>query len=508
MQLRRWYCLAVVALLAIGLAAPSLAQGSPTSGGTLILATYAEPDGIDPHLTTTSQFIYDYWRTVYEPLLVLGPDGPMPWLAESWEFSADNTSLTLTLTDGVKFHNGRAMTATDVKWNLDRVLDASLGSPWRPQIAVIDSSEVVSSRVIRLHLRYATPTVLDGLTNLMIVASEMFAQNKPIGTGPFSYLEWIPGSNLTLMKFADYWQPGLPYLDAVKFLPVTDAQTRLALLESGNVHVVVTPDRKDLEQIESSANTQTIVSARGGNKSAYLNWDRWPFNNKLCRQAIEYCIDRNAFITNGLFGYAEPTVSLYDRVEWCYDPETENLGRQYNLTMAKALFKQAGYPRPGDGPLEILLLAGNPDIEMSAVQLQSALSQIGVPSRIVKQDNASWYNLLIGSRPRAFDFCYTWYTYGVRDPYFNLTTDLADETTNLSGFRIPGYTALAEQARSLFDQDARRIIYGAIQRLIIEENAFIILAHYAEVWGAANAVQGLEFDPTMTPLFLYAWLSK
>ena len=486
----------------------ALCDESVVRGGELVVAIGADPTTIDPHMTTTDAFQNAFNASVYIPLIEATPDGFKPAVAETWEFVDDGMGLVLHLREGLTWHNGKPITPEDIKWNLDRVLDPDQGSPWRPQISPIDHVEIIDATTIKLHLQYATPTILDGLTFVMLVLQEGLENDDPIGCGPFKFEEWVPGSHILHKRFEGYFNPDLPYLDAVRMTIVGDPETRLAQLEAGSVDVAREPSPKDYSRIDDNSELKLVFSAPGANRSAYYGWTKWPGNNLLVRNAIEHCIDKVAYVNEGFYGYADLNASLYDRSNWAWNPEAVKLERKYDLQKAKALFAQAGYPRSDDPPLVILVLAGLPDFEISAVQLQSALRDIGISSEIVKRDAAAWYDMLI-ERPQRWDFAYTGYNYGVRDPYFMLTTDLAHEETNLGRFVFPGYRQLREAAAAVFEQEDRQVLYNLIQEVTIRENLYLILCHFSYVVGAQDYVQGLFFDNTISiTRYDKAWMSQ
>ncbi len=501
----------VLVCLVMLVLAGSVAWGvseNPVMGGKLTIATSSDPTGIDPAMTTTYGFAYILRYNVFESLLSIGPLAvPQPNLVVDWEFSEDGSKLTLYLKRGVKFHNGKDFTAADVKYTMDRIMDPSMGSPWAPQLEVVDSVEVVDPYTVLVNLKFPTPTILNRLSFIDVVCQEGIEAEKAIGTGAFYLDEWVPGDHITLKKFDDYWKSGEPYLDEIEFVIVRDADARVADLQAGAVDIVHALDRKDAQRIDATDGLHAELSPAGGLFAIYPNWNRWPMNNLECREALEYCVDRDSFVSDALFGYGYVNPSLYDESNWAFDPHVWDIYRPYDPEKAKALFEEAGYPRAGDPPLVLLTSTEFPEWVIGTVQIQSTLASIGIPSEIVKMDLAAWYNELIAPAPRSWDVCYTIYGYGVQDPYFMLTTDLNGEGTALSRFDIPGFYDLVELGSKQFDRAERLATYHKIQELLIENVAYVVVDHHPIMWGVNDRVRGIIWDSTMRAFFNRTWLS-
>ncbi|MEW5961886.1 MAG: ABC transporter substrate-binding protein, partial [Chloroflexota bacterium] len=194
----------------------------PKSGGTLKVAFQNEWAGLDPH-TASSYSSYQIMNNVLEGLTFYDDNlNLVPWLAESWQQSEDGLTWTFKLRQGVKFHNGREMTAEDVKWSFERLIDPATGAgnaarvgPPETKIEVIDPYTVAITHPEPFGI---FPQSLGFDKSTGIVAKESLNEAgiivQPIGTGPFQIAEVEGTTRLLLEKNQDYWQAGLPYLDA------------------------------------------------------------------------------------------------------------------------------------------------------------------------------------------------------------------------------------------------------------------------------------------------------
>ncbi|MCB0156399.1 MAG: LysM peptidoglycan-binding domain-containing protein, partial [Anaerolineae bacterium] len=234
---------AEAATASLGEIGSDISVETPQPGGTLRAAFQNEWAGLDPH-TVSSYSSYQILNNVVETLTFYDDNlNLIPWLAESWEQSEDGLTWTFKLREGVMFHNGREMTAEDVKWSFDRLLDPETGAgnaanvgPPGTQVNVIDdyTVEIVHPEPVGI-----LPQTLAFNKASGIIARESLNDQgiivEAIGTGPFQISEVEGTTRIVLTKNENYWQPGLPYLDALEIQPIPDDTVREAALLGGEV---------------------------------------------------------------------------------------------------------------------------------------------------------------------------------------------------------------------------------------------------------------------------------
>ncbi|MEX0757609.1 MAG: ABC transporter substrate-binding protein, partial [Acidimicrobiia bacterium] len=177
----------------------------------LVAAQGAEPDRLDPHLTS-AYASFQVLENVYDTLVQPGPDLQMePALAESWEISEDNLTWAFTLREGVTFHNGRALTAEDVVYSYNRIMDPDVGAANSFRFASIDSVTAVDDLTVEIVLSRPTPNLLvniGGFKGMAIIPSEILDDGSidtfPIGTGPFRFVSQSPDQGIVLEANPDY----------------------------------------------------------------------------------------------------------------------------------------------------------------------------------------------------------------------------------------------------------------------------------------------------------------
>src|SRR3990170_3703022 len=214
----------LVGLLVAGVLQPSAAQTGPRYGGTLRAGMQTDPVGLDPHLTTATA-TRNMMENVYDTLVMVSSECRyVPGLAESWETSADGLTWTFQIRRGVKFHNGRTMTADDVIYSLNRIRDPNIKSPRAGDFAEVDVISLSGPNTIVIRLKRPFSPLLAKLSSSLnvIVPKEIVARDgdlhtNPTGTGPFRFVGYAPQQRLTLVRSGDYWEQDsggrrLPYL--------------------------------------------------------------------------------------------------------------------------------------------------------------------------------------------------------------------------------------------------------------------------------------------------------
>ena len=197
----------------------------------LIYGITTDPDHLDPFLATSADSRVVLFN-IFEGLLKPSSDGTMvPAIAESYEVSDDLMKYTFSLQDDVKFHNGKTVTADDVKYSLDKAVEYQLtGMEEVENISIIDES------TIQINLNQPDSEFYYNMTTAIIPENYEDSNSRPIGTGPFKFESYSPQEELVLTKFVDYRNPELPKVDKLTFKIVADLNTVLFDLQAGSVN--------------------------------------------------------------------------------------------------------------------------------------------------------------------------------------------------------------------------------------------------------------------------------
>ncbi|HUV07004.1 MAG TPA: ABC transporter substrate-binding protein, partial [Spirochaetia bacterium] len=206
---------------------------SAKHGGTLRVGQTTDITGPNPADMGQPQELF--YQQVFDTMILQTREGTVePMLAESWEWNADKTKIRFKLRQDVKFHSGKQFTADDVIANIKSHQNPAFGSKLRTSVMNIVRMEAVDKYTVDLYLKSFDVALFDALGMLYIIDPEVLtADNKLQGTGPFKFVEWVPGTRLVLERNPDYWDGDLPYLDKIVISVQPDAQTMVANLESG-----------------------------------------------------------------------------------------------------------------------------------------------------------------------------------------------------------------------------------------------------------------------------------
>jgi len=481
---------------------------TPKYGGRLVIALAGSPDTLDPHktvMTTAGRIIQ---RHVYEFLCTVTEDGIEPELAVSWEF-VDDYTLRMYLRKGVKFHDGSAFDAEDVAYSIQRMKDPETASPNRAFVDPIESVVVLEPYVVDLKLSVPYIGLLQNLHNVMIISKESTTDldRHPVGTGPFMFVEWVPGDHVTLRKFDGYWDPKLPYLDELVFKIMPDEQTRLMNLAADTIQVIpeITPDL--IPAVETNPDLVTLRGPEVTFRVAIFVTTNPPMDNVLVRTAVAHCIDRWAYIDSVLHGYGTDNQNIYATVNPYFNPNTAN-AHPYDLTKARELFEEAGYPEdfpPEAYPLVVCVPAGNVLLERAAVLLQSSLREIGIECRIERYDVPTWLQV----REKRH-IIITYYMYGgAIDPSVILGTNLLSPAKNLPHYYNDEFIELTKRGLETTDVEKRKEIYRKIQEILARDVPFSIIAWLPQVAVHQSYVKGIVLNATNGyPIYRTAWIDR
>ncbi|GAB1477853.1 ABC transporter substrate-binding protein [Paracoccaceae bacterium] len=390
--------------LALCLALPAAAQDyvpdpNAKAGGNIVITYKDDVATLDPAIG------YDWqnWsmiKSLFDGLMdyVPGTTTLRPGLAESYTLSEDGLVYTFKLRAGVKFHNGREMTAEDVKYSLDRVTNPETQSPGAGFFGSIAGFEaagagglsgvkVIDPLTVEITLSRPDATFLHvlALNFASVVPKEAVEEfgadfgKHPVGTGAFSLSEWTIGQRLIFAKNADYWREGVPYLDSVTFEVGQEPVVALLRLQKGEVDVPGDgiPPAKFTEVMADPEQAARVVEG-GQLHTGYItmNVTQPPFDKVEVRRAVNMALnkDRIVQIINGRAVPANqplpPSMPGYakDYAGYAYDPEG-----------AKALLAEAGFPDGFETELYVMNTDPNPRI---AQAIQQDLAAIGIEASI------------------------------------------------------------------------------------------------------------------------------
>lgn len=463
-------------------------------GGTLFVAIGADPVGFDPHLTSAYSS-FQILENVFSTLVTFDADlQPQPELAESWSVSEDGSTWTFYLRPGAKFHNGREVTAEDVKYSFERLLDPNSGSVQGWALGTIDLVEVVDKHTVRIHQHHPFSALLPKLGNfkgMAIVPREEVEQGnfarEPVGSGPFRFVEYVPGDRVVLERFDEYFEDGLPYVDRIVYRIIPDDTVKLTALRTGQVHWA---DGLPPQQISRLMTADDIVVQTAPGTSYYylaFNVTRAPFDDARVRQAVAMAIDREFVAAAAMWDAATPSSNpIPSHSPWYsgYDPYVQNVAE------ARRLLAEAGYPNGFE--MEIMVTWSMEETVRAAQVIQDQLRAIGIRAELRSLEWSVW---LEEQGAGNFDtYLLSWIGNVDPDDYF-YAQHRTGEALNFTGYSNPELDRLVDLGRQTMDEDERRSVYNQVQKLVIDEAAYVYLFIPDTIAAWQPGVEGYEVLP-------------
>ncbi|TDT31170.1 ABC transporter substrate-binding protein [Naumannella halotolerans] len=459
--------------------------GTQSAGGTLIHgATGGGPqDTLDAHQPVTNPDIARVCN-LYEPLLFWNNDYEIePALAESIEADSEGTTWTIKLRPGVTFHNGKSVTAEDAWFSISRVADpdAPLSAGGQlSQIIDFESTKVVDEQTLQLVLNtpYAVLDMLLAEYTLGIVPTDYDPAN-PVGTGPFAYSSFTPGSTSTFTKYADYWG-NAALVDELIIQDFPDDNAKVNALQAGQVHTVDNLPYNLIPTIEA-AGGGALVSDTGAWVPFTMRVDQDAFADNRVRQAFRLIVDRNQMIEQTLSGYGQLGNDMYAPFDPAYASDFPQ--REQDIEQAMSLLREAGQ----EG-LQVELFTGD---DIGSVAPASA-------NLFAEQAKAAGVDVRVTKKPTFYDDEYLNYTFA--QDFWNTRNyipqaavcALPTGTYNETHFDNDSFTDLINTAASTLDEEKRNTLLQDAQQIEYDEGGYIIWGFRQQVDGYSAAVQGLE----------------
>ncbi len=408
-RLRRRLVGALAALLAVVLvtscssAVDELKEtsGSPQEGG--VIRVGAMQDIVPPAIFTNSADASNLLiGNVYDSLVDYPLDSvdPQPRLATSWEFNEDGTQLTLQLRDDVTFHNGRPFTSKDVEFSIKTWADPAWTVQLQRTAAAVTGFDTSDEHAITLTLAHPVSNIFDLLDMLPIIDSESIADLKEgkafVGTGPFTFESWSPGSKLTFARNDDYWD-GKPNLEGIEVQIIPDPQAQVAQLRSGQLDVILAGTKRDLESLGKDDRFE-VQQWQGAEVQTYVgaNVENEALSDVRLRQAIAYAIDRDRIVEEVYRGTADAANLPWPTTSPAYDADA-NETYAYDLEKAAALVKQVEADNGEVPTLPLTYIAGDPDYDAIAQIVQADLAEAGIEVELDPVEQPEVIKRLIGA---------------------------------------------------------------------------------------------------------------
>lgn len=487
---RRAFLLSTAALAVVStLPGFAFAQDTtPTRGGSVSINIGTEPPVLLLIAHTAGAAYYISGKT-NEGLLTYDENfEPQPLLATEWDVAADGLRYAFKLREGVKWHDGTDFTAEDVAFS---ILALKENHPrGRATFASVEEVNVLGPHEVELILSKPAPFLLSAFASFEapIVPKHLYEGTKvaenphnvaPVGTGPFTFVEWVRGSHVILKRNEAYWGEGKPYLDQIIIRFIVDPAAAVAALESGEVQVsVANVPLTDIERLK--ANPNLVVDTRPAPYSpsiarAEFNLENPHLADIKVRHAIAHAIDKDFIVNTIYLGYAtrldgpvSPDLARF------YNPDVPKYA--FDPAKAEALLDEAGYPRGADGFRFKLFVdptqpSGPP--KQTGEYFVQALAKVGIQVELRTQDFATFVKRIFTDRDFdiAIEGMSNLYdpTVGIQRLYWSKNFKVGLPFSNGSKYENPEVDRLLETAAVEIDPAKRLELFNEFQRIVVED---------------------------------------
>jgi peptide/nickel transport system substrate-binding protein len=519
---------AVLALLALAVA-PLDARAA---GKDLVVGLAGDATSLNPVIATDGQSYIVEWP-IFDSLVELDDKlNIRPLLAESWDVAKDGLTYTFKLKKGVKWHDGKPFTARDVAFTFYSVLDPKVTTPHRayfdmlasfpeltnkdnpkkPEELAVKPIEVVDDHTVRFRLRYPSGAFLAVLVNPRagVVPEHVLKgqdlntaefNRKPVGTGPFKFVEWKRGERIVLEANEQY-HGGRPGLNRVIFRIIPDDVVLLQELRAGGVDFVDRPPLIEVARMKQTPGLQVLVT--DNTSYTYFGWrqDLAPFDDVRVRRALNHAIDVPTIVKEVLQGYASIATGQFPPSSWAFDPSVKPY--PYDPTRAKAILAEAGWKPGPDGVLakdgkrfsfSVRHDQASQTVKDAAVIIQEYLKRIGVEAKLEPLDWPTFVKKLFASEFEGI--VVAWTNHHDPDPFaYTIWHSSQWKGRNFAHYKNPRADEALEAARRTANQAERKKHYAEFSRILMEDAPYVFLYFEQQVYITRQGYEGFVPIPT------------
>jgi peptide/nickel transport system substrate-binding protein len=483
------------------------AQGQARRGGTLRVGLDVDADTLDPRLTkNTSGFRLK--ELAFNGLVAINPDySAAPDLAEKWE-NPDEKTWVFHLRQGVKFHDGSNLTANDVKYTYESVLDQNFNSPARAFYLSVDSVEATDPNTVKFTLKAPFAPFLSYM-DLAIVPQASGTKSdfgtKPIGTGPFKVDTWNTGDSIDLSAY-DGFYAGRANLDRVRVRVVPDNSARVVALESGDLDFVQSPlSPQDVSRIQSAGKLKVDRTPAAGYTYVNLNTADPILSDKKVRQALSYLVNKQQIIDTIYKGIGKPANGPIVPGMWAYSADVPSY--DYNPEKAKQLLDDAGWKAGADGirtkdgnrmSLVVRTHSEDPDRKQLIQVLQSEFQKVGIDATTNTVEFPALFQDVQDGKFQVVVIGWLNLSDPDRATFRQFTID---GTANYGKYKNDQVDSLLKQARTTLDQTKAKQLYADAVKQLVDDAPYIFVQYQEYIAMYTTKLQGYVINPVAN------WLS-
>ncbi len=485
-----------------GAAAGTLATGGAAwaqataakRGGVLKVSASANPSSLDP-ATGGAGTDHSFLWTIYDTLVEWDYDTlkTKPGLA-SFNFP-DPRTMVLDIKPGISFHDGTPLDAAAVKFNLDRGRqDARSNIKADLQnVAQVDVSGPLQVTIKLARPDTALPAILSDRAGMMASPKAVQAlgaehDRKPVGAGPWKFVSWSANEKIVVTRADKYWRADRGFVDGIEFSIIPELATGLRAVVAGQNDFAYQVPPRLMPLIDKAKNLQKVTGPTLYCLQLYFNLARKPLDNLKVRQAINFALDRNAFVKASLAGVGEPAYMNLPKTHWAFDETLVGL-YPHNLDKARALLAEAGFKDGID--LTVGSYTDQDSVRRSEI-VGEQLRKVGIRLKFITGTIPEISGQFFGTE-KKFDMLLSAWT-GRPDPSMTYSLMYSKDAYFNAG-RVDTGKELADllaESRVAERIEGRKLIFWRLQRIVMEQALVAPLAFQYELDAASQKVKGYK----------------
>ena len=474
-------------------------EGTKQNSNSLVIGLSSRPKSLDPRISTdvssarVQQLVFNSLVKKDEKSNII------PDLAERWEIE-DNTTYRFFLRKKVRFHNGKLLTAKDVKATFEAIRSNELGSLKKGAYEKLDSITIEDDYTIVFKTSEVFAPFLINMVMSILPEEEANRINpnesiKIIGTGPFKFDHWEGDEKLVLSAFHDCYL-GQPKLDSIVFRVIPDDTIRLMELEKGSIDFIQNNIPPDALQRIAEDDSLQIMSAHG-TSYYYLGFNfrlDYPCKSQKVRKALALALNREEIITHLLAGYASLSASVLPADHWAYDQQLKQI--PFNPEEAGKLLDEAGYPMVNGKRFGLeFKCSQNKQSRRLAEVIQAQWAEIGIDLEIRSLEWGTFYDNILKGNFQTYVLSWV----GVTDPdiYYSLfsSKSFPPDGRNRGHYQSEVMDSALEKGRNLLNEKDRIAAYRAVQEIAEQELPYINLWHTDNIAVIKKGIKGYILYP-------------
>ncbi|MGQ9534349.1 MAG: TonB family protein [bacterium] len=441
-----------------------------------------------------------------------------PELASSWEFSEDLKAITYYLRKDIKWWDGEPVTAEDVLFTYEKMVDPKTNYPFVAAFNLIKKVELIDKYTIKFTFNQVYANLITD-SDIMPVPKHIYEKSgaefgisKIVGNGPYRVKEWVPGSGLILFANEDYYR-GRPPLDEIIIKYYTNVEALISDFEQGNIDVALNITPAAAKRLADNQNIN--VTSKPGNSYVYIGWnlDNEFLRDKEIRKALTMAINRTQLLNNIFLGMGKISIGPLPHSSWAFNDNITPI--EYNIEKAKKILAQKGFEDRNrnkildkngkDFTLTIITNVESPERTEILSYVADYLTQLGIKVNAQKIDVNSFISALLN---RKYDgFIMGWSVGDKIDPTLYWHSDPKRGKFNFVNYKNAIVDSLIEIGTVMLNRKKAKEIWGEFQRIVYEDQPYTFLIVPNEISATYKRVKGTDQGLNLASAYTY-WIPE